>query len=101
MAQRVAIARALLCEPKILLMDEPFASLDAITRSELQQMLLQLIEEQQLHCLFVTHDLVEAELISERLVVMQQGTIAASFLKKEDSYPPNMVAEVRNYLHLR
>lgn len=99
MAQRVAIARALLRRPKTLLMDEPFAALDAITRAELQQMLISLVRQQNLTCLFVTHDLSEAALISDRLVVMQQGRIIASYEKADAQYPQSMLNELYQFLH--
>ncbi len=99
MAQRVAIARALLRKPGILLMDEPFAALDAITRAELQQMLVGLIAQERLQCLFVTHDLHEAARISDRLLVMQAGRIVASFEKRDGHYPPSMNAELHQLLH--
>lgn len=79
MAQRVGIARALLQKPQVLLMDEPFAALDAITRAEQQQMLKELIVEQQISCLFVTHDINEAMNIGHQILVMNQGHIAAQY----------------------
>lgn len=75
MAQRVGLARALLRQPKFLLMDEPFASLDAITRGDLQKMLVTLIAEQKITCLFVTHDISEALLMANHIHVMQDGKI--------------------------
>jgi len=75
MAQRVGLARALLRHPRFLLMDEPFAALDAITRSILQTMLVGLIAERQITCLFVTHDINEALLIARHVHVMQNGAI--------------------------
>ncbi|AWB35020.1 ABC transporter ATP-binding protein [Orrella marina] len=99
MAQRVSIARALLQKPDILLMDEPFAALDAITRSELQQMLISLVAQESLQCLFVTHDLNEAELISNRLLVMHAGKIVASFVKRDGQYPCSMSADIHQYLN--
>lgn len=101
MAQRVAIARALLCNATLLLMDEPFAALDAITRAQLQQLLISLVKTNKLHCLFVTHDLQEAELISEQLIVMQHGHIADKFSKNNDMYPSNMAFKIRSHLNLR
>lgn len=79
MAQRVGIARALLRRPKILLMDEPFAALDAITRGSLQQMLMHLQHEQQMTCLFVTHDIQEALTIGKTIAVMRDGRIVKTF----------------------
>lgn len=76
MAQRVGIARALLREPRLLLMDEPFAALDAITRRSLQAALRQLIATRQTTCLFVTHDVDEALALGRRLFVMQAGRVA-------------------------
>lgn len=75
MAQRVGLARALLRRPRFLLMDEPFAALDAITRATLQKMLVTLIAEQRITCLFVTHDINEALLIASHLHVMKNGAI--------------------------
>lgn len=101
MAQRVSIARALLRRPRLLLMDEPFAALDAITRAELQRMLVKLVHEEGLNCLFVTHDLQEAELISDRLIVMREGRIARSYEKIDSRYPAILHAEVHQLLNLR
>lgn len=101
MAQRVAIARALMRDAKLLLMDEPFAALDVNTRSELQKMFVKLIKENQLNCLFVTHDLREAKLISDQLAVMQGGKIVTTFIKKPSGYPENMVPEVQKYFEMR
>jgi ABC-type nitrate/sulfonate/bicarbonate transport system ATPase subunit len=78
MAQRVSLARALLRRPDFLLMDEPFAALDAITRGELQKMLVKLIAKQQVNCLFVTHDLNEALTIADHLKVLKDGKILFS-----------------------
>jgi len=72
---RVAIARALINSPPILFMDEPFASLDAITRSELQQDLLALCQSQGTSVLFITHDIAEAVYLADHVSVMQAGTI--------------------------
>lgn len=79
MAQRVGIARAFLRKPQILLMDEPFAALDAITRSDLQRLLLGLIEEQKTTCLFVTHDINEAVTLGEQIFMMRHGRITQKF----------------------
>ena len=77
MAQRVGVARALLRKPRLMLMDEPFAALDAITRSHLQDMLRTLMRES--HCLFVTHDISEAFRVAERICIMHEGRIARRF----------------------
>ena len=70
MKQRVAIARALAMEPQILLMDEPFASLDALTRRTMQDELLALWEETRFTMLFVTHSIDEAIVLGSRIVVL-------------------------------
>jgi NitT/TauT family transport system ATP-binding protein len=72
MQQRVAIARALAYEPEILLMDEPFGSVDALTRLELEDVLLKLWEELGTTILFVTHDIEEAIYLSDRICVLSR-----------------------------
>ena len=70
MKQRVAIARALAMEPEILLMDEPFAALDALTRAQMQEELLQLWEETKFTVLFVTHSIPEALRVGTRILLL-------------------------------
>jgi NitT/TauT family transport system ATP-binding protein len=70
MKQRAAIARAMAMEPEILLMDEPFAALDALTRSRMQEELLQLWEEAKFTVLFVTHSIPEAIRLGSRILVL-------------------------------
>jgi NitT/TauT family transport system ATP-binding protein len=70
MQQRVSIARALLLQNKLLCMDEPFSALDEFTREQMGEQLLRIWEEQDLTCLFVTHNLFEAVFLSDRVVVM-------------------------------
>ncbi len=70
MQQRVALARALVMAPKMLLMDEPFGALDAQTRHRLQEFLLQLWEEIEAAVVFITHDIEEAILLGDRILVM-------------------------------
>lgn len=79
MAQRVCIARALLREPEYLMLDEPFAALDAMTRRDLQMMLKDLVSKKGIACLFVTHDIEEAFIIGDRILAMANGTITHSY----------------------
>jgi nitrate/nitrite transport system ATP-binding protein len=73
MQQRVSIARAFALEPRLLLLDEPFSLLDALTRMELQDELMTLWEAQQKTVLMVTHDVDEALLLADRIVMMTSG----------------------------
>jgi NitT/TauT family transport system ATP-binding protein len=70
MKQRVAIARAMAMEPAILLMDEPFAALDALTRRKMQEELLQLWDDTRFSVLFVTHSIPEAITIGTRILLL-------------------------------
>ncbi len=73
MKQRVAIARALAIRPKLLLLDEPFGALDALTRGNLQERLMQICEESHVTAVMVTHDVDEALLLSDRVVMLTNG----------------------------
>lgn len=73
--QRTAIARAIADEPKVLLLDEPFSNLDTLNRQKLKQELKRIIQETGLACLFVTHDLLDALTIAQRMGVMQEGQL--------------------------
>jgi len=77
MCQRIAVARALVNEPQVLLMDEPFAAVDAITRASLQEELLRLWQEFRISIVFITHNIDEAIFLGQRIVVMSAhpGTI--------------------------
>lgn len=71
--QRVAIARALALRPKVLLLDEPFGALDALTRGNLQEQLMKICEDNQITAVMVTHDVDEAVLLSDRIVMLTNG----------------------------
>ena len=76
MKQRVGIARALAMEPQVLLMDEPFGALDALTRAKLQDELLAIVANTQSTVVMVTHDVDEAVLLSDKIVMMTNGPAA-------------------------
>jgi nitrate/nitrite transport system ATP-binding protein len=76
MKQRVGIARALAMEPKVLLMDEPFGALDALTRARLQDELMKICDATHATTVMVTHDVDEAVLLSDRIVMMTNGPAA-------------------------
>lgn len=76
MKQRVGIARALAMEPKVLLMDEPFGALDALTRAHLQDALMEIQAELNNTVILITHDVDEAVLLSDRIVMMTNGPAA-------------------------
>ena len=76
MKQRVAIARALATRPQVLLLDEPFGALDALTRGGLQEQLMRICEESRVTCVMVTHDVDEALLLSDRVVMLTTGPAA-------------------------
>lgn len=76
MKQRVAIARALSIRPQVLIMDEPFGALDAITKEELQEELLKIWQGNRCTVLMITHDIDEALFLSDRIVMMTNGPAA-------------------------
>jgi nitrate/nitrite transport system ATP-binding protein len=105
MKQRVGIARALAMEPKVLLMDEPFGALDALTRASLQDELMRIVAETQATTLMVTHDVDEAVLLSDRIVMMTNGPAATigEILDVDLARPRDRLAlaEDGHYHHLR
>jgi sulfonate transport system ATP-binding protein len=78
-AQRVALARALVQEPELLLLDEPFAALDALTRIKMQHLVKELVAKHRPGVLLVTHDVDEAIGLADRILVMRNGVIAGEY----------------------
>ncbi len=105
MKQRVGIARALALEPKVLLMDEPFGALDALTRAYLQDELMKIVARTHSTVVMVTHDVDEAVLLSDRVVMMTNGPAATigEVLTVGLPRPRNRVAlaEDARYVHCR
>jgi osmoprotectant transport system ATP-binding protein len=73
--QRVGVARALAAAPKVMLLDEPFGALDPVTRERIQKFFLRIRKETGLTAIFVTHDMVEALILGDRIAVMNQGVL--------------------------
>src|SRR5258708_33902415 len=98
MKMRVALARAMALEPSILLMDEPFAALDALTRREMQEELLGLWEQFRFTVLFVTHSIEEAIIVGSRILVLSpppgrvRAQLDASNFSPHDVHKPRFVA---------
>ena len=105
MKQRVGIARALSMEPQVLLMDEPFGALDALTRARLQDELLEIVARTRSTVVMVTHDVDEAVLLSDRIVMLTNGPAATigEVLDVDIARPRNRVAlaEDARYLQCR
>jgi NitT/TauT family transport system ATP-binding protein len=104
MKQRVAIARAMAMEPDILLMDEPFAALDALTRRKMQEELLQLWEDTKFTVLFVTHSIVEAIIVGTRILLLSPhpGRVRAEFNSHMHGYQTQdrtEFAELQDKIH--
>jgi len=100
MQQRVAIARTLALRPSVILMDEPFGALDALTRSEMQQLLLKVWDETASTILFVTHDVEEAVYLADRIFIMSAhpGTIIED-VQVPFERPRDLSLKERNEFH--
>lgn len=94
--QRVGVARALVSDPELLLLDEPFGALDAITRTNLQKEFSKLVRELGKTAVFVTHDLHEAMLLGSRIALMEKGSII--LLESPDDFRRSDIPLVRAYL---
>ncbi len=105
MKQRVGIARALAIEPKVLLLDEPFGALDALTRASLQDELIRIVADTHATVIMVTHDVDEAVLLSDRVVMMTNGPAATigDIMDVDLPRPRERLALASNarYIHLR
>lgn len=104
MQQRVAIARALAYQPRLLLMDEPCASLDAQTREELEDLVLRLRENFDITTLFVTHDITESVYLADRILVLTKSPAAlAEVIDVPIPAPRDQIAtkEREDFVHLR
>jgi sulfonate transport system ATP-binding protein len=100
--QRVALARALVREPKLLLADEPFGALDALTRVQMHTLLRRLVDVHQPAVLLVTHDIDEAILLADRIVLLEDGKLAADItvaLPRTGIARRARIAELRALLH--
>jgi sulfonate transport system ATP-binding protein len=103
MRRRTELARALAYTPGVLLLDEPFSSLDVLTREEMQMLLLDLCVDRQLTVMFATHDIEEAIFLGERIVVLSRapGTVAAQY-DVPFPYPrPSDLRLTRDFVDLR
>lgn len=105
MKQRVGIARALAMKPKVLLMDEPFGALDALTRAHLQDSVMQIQQALNTTIVLITHDVDEAVLLSDRVLMMTNGPAATvgEILRVDLPRPRNRVqlADDSRYHHMR
>ena len=104
MQQRVAIARALAYQPSVLLMDEPFASVDAQTRGDLEDLVLRVREQFGITILFVTHDIDESVYLSDRVVVLTHApTEVKEIIPVDLPFPRDQIAtkELPEFAHLR
>ena len=95
MKQRVAIARGLVMNPRILLMDEPFAALDAMTRNRLQAELRNIKEKENLTVIFITHNIQESIVLGDRIIMMDRG--GKIKLEKQNTIPKPVTPDSEGY----
>ena len=104
--QRVGVARALAASPKVMLLDEPFGALDPLTRDRIQQSFSRIRREQHLTAIFVTHDMVEALVLGDRIAVMrggsliQVGTPHELMVEPADEYVQQLMGTPKRQAHL-
>ena len=102
--QRVGLARALAARPAVMLLDEPFGALDPPTRENLQKFFRNLIKDSELTCVFVTHDILEALLLGDRIAVLEQGRLvqvgspAELLVRPATDYVASLMASPRRQL---
>jgi sulfonate transport system ATP-binding protein len=88
-AQRVSLARALVADPELLLLDEPFGALDALTRLSMRELLLDLWREHGFGVLLVTHDVDEAVALADRVLVLDEGRVVHTMVIDDARRPPS------------
>jgi len=104
--QRTAIARAIADEPLVLLLDEPFSNLDSINRTDLRNKIVEIIKQEGIACILVTHDLLDAFLIADRIGIMQKGNLLSIdspknvFLQTQNNYIKKFVDAAMNPLEI-
>ncbi len=104
--QRVGVARALAAAPKVMLLDEPFGALDPLTRDRLQQSFMRIRRENHLTAIFVTHDMVEALILGDRIAVMRNGRLVQIgtphklMVEPQDEYVQQLMGTPKRQAHL-
>ena len=96
MQQRVGIARAIVMQPRLLLMDEPFAALDPFVRSEMQSLVLKIWQKLHITTLFITHSIDEAIRLSTKIVIMRSGSVLEELsVPRDKAQQPEKMGELR------
>jgi len=93
--QRVALARCLMLQPQLLLLDEPFSALDTSTRNNLREMVIELSRDFNLPIIFVTHDIEEASLVGEEMILIEQGRVLEIGTNRQIFQRPRLTASAR------